>query len=185
MEKLPNLISAVRLFLSPAVLYLSYVRRQEEAALIFFLLALSDALDGLLARRLKAQTLLGKLLDPLADKVLLLMGLASVTFFTDVRTNPLLLILLLLRDLFLVIGSLFLRRFGFVPEPSIYGKLTTLSVSITVILAFLLNLYFIDGMLIVLKGLEILSIVLVLISWTDYALRGVSFLRSKLIIERK
>ncbi len=185
MKRVPNLISACRLLLSPLVLFLSYRERHEFASLLFFLLALSDAVDGFIARRFGAQTFLGKLLDPLADKVLLLSGLVSVTFFTPVRVEPFLLILLFARDLFLIAGSVVLKRFGFIPEPSPSGKLTTFFVSLTVILAFSFNLYPVQTLNVVLKGLEILSLTLVLISWTDYALRGVSFLRSKLIIEKR
>lgn len=181
MRRLPNLISALRLVLSPFVPILSLEGRQEQAFLLFVVLALSDALDGFLARRAKVETLTGKLLDPLADKFLLLSGFLSVTSLI----GPYLLVLLLSRDLFLVIGSLLLRRLGFVPEPSLWGKLTTLCVSLTIMLAFSLSLYPLKQLTVVLKGLEILSAVLILISWIDYALRGISFLRGGLIIERR
>ena len=184
MKELPNLISATRLLLSPLVPFLSYSGKNKEASLLFLLLALSDAVDGFLARRLKAQTITGKFLDPLADKVLLLTGLISVTLFTHVRVSPDLPLLLLLRDLFLVVGSLILRRLGFVPEPSLFGKLTTLCVSLTVILAFSLNLYPI-GSVVLLRRFETLSMILILVSWVEYSLRGASFLRSKLIMERR
>lgn len=185
MRSLPNLISALRLLLSPLVLFFSQKGDHEEAAALFLLLALSDAVDGFIARRFNAQTHLGKLLDPLADKVLLLTGLFCVSFFTPFRLDPALIILLFSRDVFLVVGSLVLRRSGFVPEPSPSGKLTTFCVSLTVILAFSVNLLALDSLKVLLKGLEITSIALILISWTDYTLRGVSFLRGKLIIERR
>ena len=113
-----------------------------------------------------------------------LTGLISVTLFTHVRVSPDLPLLLLLRDLFLVVGSLILRRLGFVPEPSLFGKLTTLCVSLTVILAFSLNLYPI-GSVVLLRRFETLSMILILVSWVEYSLRGASFLRSKLIMERR
>ena len=185
MKRLPNLISALRLLLSPFILFFSYKGRHEEASLLFLVLALSDAVDGFIARRLKAQTYLGKLLDPLADKILLLTGLFSVSFFTTVRLDPLLLTLLFSRDIFLVAGSLILKRFGFVPEPSPSGKLTTFFLSLTVILAFSANLYPLESLLVFLKGLEIISTALILVSWADYTLRGAYFLRGKLIIERR
>ena len=185
MKYLPNLVSLLRLALSPFVLFLSYIGSHEWAALLFFLLTLSDATDGFLARRLKAQTLLGKLLDPLADKALLLTGLAATVFFTDVKVDRHLLLLLLLRDISLVIGTVLLRRFGFIPEPSISGKLTTLCISVTVVFALLLNLHPVESVLPALRGMEILSMLLVLVSWIDYALRGAAFFKSKLIMERR
>jgi cardiolipin synthase len=102
-----------------------------QGALILFLIAgLSDGLDGLLARRLKQQTLLGQYLDPIADKMLL-----STVFLilSIVRVNGLPLIpwkftvLVFSRDIaiLLVSGVLYtiagLRDF----RPSIFGKANT------------------------------------------------------------
>jgi len=175
MKNVPNTISLGRLFLSPGVLLLSAKDEERLAAVLFLVLALSDALDGFLARVMKAQTTLGKFLDPLADKVLLLCGLVAV----GSQITPLLFFILVARDTTLVIGSLILRRFGFVPRPSLLGKGATLTVSATVIVAFLpsLGVNFPEG---VLRALESVSISIILVSWIDYSLKGV-----KLIMERR
>jgi cardiolipin synthase len=73
---LPNLVSLTRLLLSPLMLFLEF----PQAIALFILLALTDALDGFLARRLKQETDLGKVLDPLADKTLLLLALYVFTY---------------------------------------------------------------------------------------------------------
>lgn len=73
----PNLISAARLLLLlPFVMLYSRVPSGDAFSrritlLLFFVMALSDALDGFLARRLNRQSRLGAILDPLADKLLI------------------------------------------------------------------------------------------------------------------
>jgi cardiolipin synthase (CMP-forming) len=67
----PNQLTLLRMLFLPFIV-ISLVDRHYPMALILFVLAgLSDGLDGLLARRLHQQTLLGQYLDPIADKLLL------------------------------------------------------------------------------------------------------------------
>jgi CDP-diacylglycerol--glycerol-3-phosphate 3-phosphatidyltransferase len=78
---LPNLITLARIALIPLVLIWvdNYSPRLSAlACLIFLLAALSDALDGYLARRLDLVTVVGKFLDPLADKLIVLSTLVML-----------------------------------------------------------------------------------------------------------
>jgi len=164
MNALPNLLSSLRLLCAPGVFLLAYRGEERYSALLFLLLALTDALDGLLARTLRAETRLGKFLDPLADKVLLISGLLTVTFRTGEGAHPLLIQLLLVRDAVLVGGTLFLRRYGFVPEPSLWGKLTTFVLSVTVGAGFLLEFYPYGSLSELFRILQMCSGVLILVS---------------------
>ncbi len=184
MNALPNALSLLRLLCAPGVFLLAYRGEERYSALVFVLLALTDALDGFLARLLKAETKTGKFLDPLADKVLLFFGLLTVTVVTE-QADPLLIQLLLVRDAVLIGGTLLLKRYGFVPEPSLWGKLTTLTVSVTVGAGFLVSLYPEGVLLEAFRYLQIGSGALILISALDYTVKGVSFLLDKLIIERR
>lgn len=185
MKNLPNFITLLRLVLSPYVLLLAYRGQEKESAVLFLILALSDAVDGAIARMFRAQTTLGKLLDPLADKLLLFFGLLSITIYTDIKASVVLLQALVVRDIFLVAGSLFLKRFGFMPEPSLFGKATTFFLSLTVFTGFLVNLYRSELLLSVFDMSQAVSLALVAVSGVDYALKGVNFLVSKLIIEKR
>ncbi|MBN1276122.1 MAG: CDP-diacylglycerol--glycerol-3-phosphate 3-phosphatidyltransferase [Deltaproteobacteria bacterium] len=76
MLNLPNIITFIRLICIPLVLvFLNFHGRWEGflAALFFGLASITDILDGYLARKLGAVTVLGKFLDPLADKLLISM----------------------------------------------------------------------------------------------------------------
>ncbi|MFN3870002.1 MAG: CDP-alcohol phosphatidyltransferase family protein [Aquificaceae bacterium] len=162
---LPNLISLTRLFLSPFILFVP----EGFIAVFFFLLALSDALDGFLARRLKKQTQLGKVLDPLADKVMILCGLYLCTFKLGLLPG-ILLYLTLLRDAFILLGSILLvAKKKIIPSARYFGKAFTLFFSFMIVLCML-------GVSV--KALLWLVFFLLFASWVDYALLGLKILKS-------
>src|SRR5438067_11677717 len=77
----PNLITLARIALIPVFLYLLYYENRRNsflAALIYALCALTDWFDGWLARVTDRVTTLGKFLDPLADKVIVLSALVML-----------------------------------------------------------------------------------------------------------
>jgi CDP-diacylglycerol--glycerol-3-phosphate 3-phosphatidyltransferase len=75
MRYIPNLLTAARIVLTPAVLLLLTVPSlagQTAAVVLFVAASVSDYYDGALARRIGARSRLGQFLDPLADKILVL-----------------------------------------------------------------------------------------------------------------
>jgi len=75
---LPNLLTVTRILLIPVFVVLFSTPTPEGslwAALVFVIAAVTDILDGYLARRRSQVTKLGRLLDPIADKLLVLSGL--------------------------------------------------------------------------------------------------------------
>lgn len=164
-NNLPNLLSFCRLLLSPFMFFLS----EKLLPFFFLLLAISDALDGLLARRLKLKTELGKVLDPLADKVMILCGL-SLCVFKLKTLPPWLLYLTLLRDLFLVLGStLLIFKNKSVPGARPFGKAFT----------FYLSLLVFISMIILLPSLLLWpAFLLLFLSWLDYVFIGIRRFRS-------
>ena len=67
----PNFITLARIFSVPLIVYLVIADRYMEAALLFVIAGISDAVDGFIAKRFNAASDLGAYLDPLADKALL------------------------------------------------------------------------------------------------------------------
>ena len=125
MLNVPNLITLLRLLLIPAVI-ICLLENRFGWALVFFVVAgLSDALDGFLARALKQKTLLGAILDPIADKLLLdsiyLLG-ASRGLFPDWLA-----VIVISRDILILLGFILLSLFKhrFEVQPSIPSKITT------------------------------------------------------------
>ncbi len=121
----PNQLTILRLgFLPFFIIFIKY-DRYAWALAILIVAAVTDGLDGLLARQLDQKTSLGAYLDPIADKLLL-----SSSFFVLAlkgKINWWLTILVLSRDvLILTTAVVILLVVGYRPfPPSIYGKLTT------------------------------------------------------------
>lgn len=132
-----NQITILRLLLIPlfVVQLLYYFDKGDEVyrymALSFFCIAsVSDALDGYLARRLKQNTALGAVLDPLADKLLLVSGIVLLTIAesnTLQRVPIWLSVFIFARDFFCLIGYLIIQHYcGEVRvKPHWSGKLST------------------------------------------------------------
>jgi CDP-diacylglycerol--glycerol-3-phosphate 3-phosphatidyltransferase len=77
-RNIPNLLTVLRIFCIPViVLFLTSPGPLPSflAALVFGIASFTDLLDGYLARQQKAETAIGKLLDPMADKLLILSGM--------------------------------------------------------------------------------------------------------------
>ena len=124
---LPNLLSLTRILFLVPILYL--LHRPDPASdrwafVLFFVAGLTDILDGFLARSRGEVSPSGKIVDPLADKVMI-GGL--ILYLAWARGFPIWLVgLVLLRDLALIAGAaLFLRRDRVVFTADWSGKLTT------------------------------------------------------------
>jgi cardiolipin synthase len=123
---LPNLLCGLRILLVYPVGFLILQGRHSEVLALFALAALTDALDGYLAKRFGWTSELGRVLDPLADKLLL------VAVFVCLSVTGLvpwwLTAVVILRDLVIVFGALtFKRLFGPLRgAPTAASKLNTL-----------------------------------------------------------
>lgn len=104
LKDLPNLISIARILLTLPVAYLLLQERFGEALLLFFVAGVSDALDGWLAKRFGWHSRLGSILDPLADKLLLVTSFVCLAW---VEIIPFWLVAMVLgRDLIIILGAL-------------------------------------------------------------------------------
>ena len=88
---LVNSISFFRLFSAPVILWMILEDKLLIAFWIFFLAALSDTIDGFLARKLKLVTEFGKILDPLSDKILIFSVFISLSY-KDMLAVPIIII---------------------------------------------------------------------------------------------
>lgn len=87
MWNIPNLLTVFRLILIPVFIYCFYSGLESArfwSALVFCLAAVTDALDGYLARKLEQSTPFGAFLDPVADKVMVATALVLVA--VDIKT---------------------------------------------------------------------------------------------------
>jgi cardiolipin synthase len=102
---IPNLITLARILLVPVVVWAIAAGRMQMAFLLFLVAAISDAVDGFLAKRFGMKTELGAYLDPLADKVLIVsiyvtLGITGVV--------PLWIVILVVSRDFMIVGGIIL-----------------------------------------------------------------------------
>lgn len=136
-----NQLTLLRLIFIPFVIINIVDGNYFWAMFLFVAAGLSDGLDGLLARMLKQQTLLGEYLDPIADKLLLSSTFLVLSFmskipwkFTIVVFTRDVCILMVSAVLYIAVG---LRNF----KPSIFGKLNTLAQVATVIFVMFFEIH--------------------------------------------
>ncbi len=125
MRWLPNILTLLRLPLSAGVVWAILAGRAGLALCLLALAGLSDSLDGFLARRLGSVSRFGTLIDPVADKVLLVSTFVTLGFAGLV---PMWLVwMVLARDaLILAVGGIvLLAGRGRALAPSVWGKLST------------------------------------------------------------
>lgn len=118
---LPNALCVLRMLLAPLVAWLLLNGEYQLTLAVFFFAAVTDALDGFLAKRFNWISELGKVLDPLADKVLLVT--VFITLAVLARVPIWLAAIVVLRDVVIAAGAICFR----VLRGPLHGAPTTLS----------------------------------------------------------
>ena len=155
----PNQITYIRILLIPVFALFFFIDipyRDYIAGFIFAMLAMSDMLDGYLARKKNQVTELGKILDPIADKLLVLTALILL-----VDRIPLwMTLVIIVREILVTAMRLFFLPEGVVIGASKLGKAKTFS-QMTAILAVIWSIpYNVEIM--------IISVIITIISGIDY-----------------
>jgi cardiolipin synthase len=135
---LPNIITAFRLAAVPPVALLLWFGEYSSALVLFAIAGVSDGVDGYLARRFNWKSHWGAVMDPLADK-LLLVTTAAILTFKDLL--PIWLFVLVMGRDIMIVGGAALYRWCFGPfevRPSVLGKLSTF-IQILLVLSLLVH----------------------------------------------
>ena len=123
--RLANLLTLLRLFLIPPFIFCFQARMMIPALLIFLLAALTDNLDGRIARR-QGETGFGKFMDPLADKLLIGAALICLALFKDIDGGliPMWMVAVIMgREILVtVLRIVFIAKYGQVVSASQWGK---------------------------------------------------------------
>ena len=139
----PNLLTVLRMVLIPVFVSLLFYQKFGLALLVFLSAGVTDGLDGLLARRFNQKTHFGTILDPIADKLLLVTSFIVLSLPTIVpqpypRHLPVpfwVTSAVISRDIFIIVGAVTInivtgfRRF----RPSLLGKINTVVQILTLI----------------------------------------------------
>lgn len=136
---LANKISIARIILIPFFIAAVVYSRMDLALLFFLIAVVSDGVDGFVARALKQKTQLGTMLDPIADKLLILSAYICFSVVANIpqhlRLPPYVPIIIISRDAIIVLGSVivYLLKGDIKVTPSIVGKVTTFFQMITIV----------------------------------------------------
>ncbi|NQT22392.1 MAG: CDP-alcohol phosphatidyltransferase family protein [Candidatus Omnitrophica bacterium] len=140
---LANKITVFRIILAPFFIA-SILYSKESIALGVFLLAfISDGLDGYIARKFNQKTTLGAMLDPIADKIIIISAFvcfAAVKGTTGILKIPIYVpIIVISRDAILFVGALLIHTIkgNIALKPSYFGKITTFLQMLTVVLVLM------------------------------------------------
>ena len=148
LRQIPNIISVFRILLVFPILLLLLQEQFANALVLFAVAGVSDGVDGFLAKRFNWQTWIGGLLDPLADKLLLVSSFVALGWL---GLLPLWLVaLVFLRDLVIVAGAFYYHyHVGKVGgEPTLISKVNTFVQILLVLLVVFAQIFDVPALLI-------------------------------------
>ncbi len=129
---IPNLLSVIRILLIPVFAYLFYNDEKIMAVVVLALSGLSDTFDGQIARKFNQISALGKVLDPVADKLTQIT--IAVMLFIDFKTasNPIInalgwvFLVFLIKEAVMIVGGLIMLLLNIRPGAAeFWGKAAT------------------------------------------------------------
>jgi CDP-diacylglycerol---glycerol-3-phosphate 3-phosphatidyltransferase len=161
---LPNMLTVLRIMLVP-VLVVALLGDTREgdvlAAVVFALASLTDFVDGYLARARADVTTFGKLMDPLADKLLIVAALVALVSLN--RLEAWIAMVIITRELAVTVARLGASQAGVVMEASTSGKLKT-----CLQIAAILALIAVEGEPLWVSVLVYLAVIVTVISGLDF-----------------
>ncbi len=173
---LPNLLTILRIVLTPVFAICLINHAYKNAFWIFVVAGVSDGLDGFIARVFRQKSELGAYLDPIADKLLISTAfiiLATVQFIPSWLT-----VIVIARDILIIFGIalLFITNHNVEIKPSFLSKITTVAQLLTVF-AVLLKPY-VSKITVVHQPLFISAAVMTVLSGFQYIYKWLKILQN-------
>ncbi|WP_293444692.1 CDP-diacylglycerol--glycerol-3-phosphate 3-phosphatidyltransferase [Persephonella sp.] len=141
-----NQLTILRIFLIPVFIILIGYNKPLYALIVFIIAGLTDALDGFIARKFNQITTLGKILDPIADKALLVSGFIFIyTSDLQVKFPYWYVVIVISRDIYILLGSalIYFMKGYLDVRPSVFGKATTFFQILSVVAVLVANITYI------------------------------------------
>lgn len=182
---IPNTLTVFRIVLIPffCVLFLMGPEYYAYAGAALVLSGLSDMFDGLLARKLGQETELGKILDPIADKLTLAAVVVCMWFVYHSRFPwiSFALGIMLLKEIAMAVGGLFIVHKGRkLVKAKWWGKIATVVFYACMLLIVALNILFPDrNLTVVVPALAFFAAAVMLFALARYVLVGLKIMRGE------
>lgn len=138
-----NQITIFRIFLIPVFIILIGYNKPLYALLVFIIAGITDAIDGFVARKFNQITTLGKILDPIADKALLISSFIFIyNSSLPVRFPYWFVVIVISRDVYILLGSaiIYFLKGRIDIRPSVFGKATTFFQILSVVVILIANI---------------------------------------------
>ncbi len=175
---LPNILTLIRILMVPFLLIFMLVDSMQNfiiALIIFSIASFTDFLDGYIARKYNLITKLGKLIDPLADKILTISAFVALTYLNLI--NPWIVIAIISRE-FIVSGfRMVAASEGRVIAASYWGKLKTNFQMFTIIVILLSPYFDLINNYSISDILAWITLALTIISAVDYIVKNIEVLK--------
>ena len=169
----PNFLTSIRLFLVPVFIYFVFISKIESSILwasaIFLLASITDYFDGMLARKFDVVSNYGKIMDPLADKLLVISALFALSMKLNIISNWLVYIISIREIAVSCFREYFAYKTVYI-SANLWGKIKTFMQMIGVIIILLylsiIHLYHIETVSSVIRfSFEIYFWIVALITW--------------------
>lgn len=130
---IPNIISFIRLALIPVFVWLYIFKKEYTGAIVILAISyISDLADGFIARRFNMTSNVGKIVDPIADKLTQIAMLICLVFRFPLMLIPL--VFIVIKELFSgILGLVNVKKTKNVPSAVWHGKINTLLLNTTII----------------------------------------------------
>lgn len=170
---IPNILSFFRICLIPVIAWL-YASEHNYlwAGILLILSGITDVVDGFVARHFNMVSDLGKVLDPVADKLTQLVMLICLVLRFPLMIAPL--VLMAIKEIYMsVSGIIIIRRKGIVKSADWHGKAATFILDLTMVL----HIFWLEITPAVSTGLIVACSVMIIVSFVFYGIRNRDLLK--------
>ena len=127
-KHVPNILTTFRIVLVPVFLWLIFFYQGENnitlATIVFIVASITDYFDGMLARKFNVISDFGKLMDPLADKLLVISSLLAMSFYMDLISTYVTIVIIIREVVISYFREYYARKKIIIPA-NIWGKIKT------------------------------------------------------------
>ncbi|MCD4818154.1 MAG: CDP-diacylglycerol--glycerol-3-phosphate 3-phosphatidyltransferase [Candidatus Cloacimonetes bacterium] len=140
-KHIPNILTILRIILVPIFIYFVFLNDSSNhvlwATIVFIIASITDYFDGMLARKFKVISNFGKIMDPLADKILVASALFALAFKPIDFISIYIVIIIIFREIIITILRDYYARKKVFIAANIWGKLKTILQMVGIIFALI------------------------------------------------
>ena len=173
-----NLLSMSRFPLLAIDVYFLLTENYLAASIVLVIIWLTDLLDGFIARKRNEITELGKIIDPLADKIIIIT--LGLLMFAKGMLPLWFLIITLFRDVLILGGGLYLKnKFQMILPSNVTGKISVFIIGLTIMAVIINHSLKFQSLELIVQILLLLSVTACIISLINYSARFIKIIKTK------